>query len=94
MERLRNDFDVLVELTGRAMAALITIDPEQEWTMEEIAEMAIDQALAVQYVMKKRKNERKKETDSNVPTNPTSSASMSGICSRVHNQRIRGSMEG
>jgi hypothetical protein len=54
------DYEVIVGLAGQAMAALIAIDPKQEWSMTEIAEQAVDQALAVHYELKKRKHERKK----------------------------------
>lgn len=61
MERnVKNDYEVIVELAGRAMAAMISIDPDQEWSMGEIAEMAVDQALAVHNELKRRKDERKK----------------------------------
>jgi hypothetical protein len=84
MERLRNDFDVLVELTGRAMAAYIAIDPGQEWTMEEIAEMAVDQALAVQLEMKRRKNEHQKASNINQFINTRQPSPMPGGSPREH----------
>ena len=64
MDRIKTDFDVLVELTGQAMAAFISIDPQQEWSMEEIASMAVDQALETQRELKRRKRDYRQEKTS------------------------------
>jgi hypothetical protein len=61
MHPTKTDFDVLVELTGQAMAAFISIDPQQEWSMEEIASMAVDQALETQRELKRRKRDYRQE---------------------------------
>lgn len=94
MERyVKNDYEVIVELAGRAMAAMISIDPNQEWSMGEIAEMAVDQALAVHNELKRRKDERKKAngSDGTIEARPAIAVPRSGAGS--DHKGIRGRLE-
>ena len=91
MDRIRTDFDVLVELTGQAMAAFIMIDPKQEWSMDEIAAMAVDQALVTQRELKRRKRDyRQEKTGGGESPETGREAPMPGVGSGGNNQGLRG----
>jgi hypothetical protein len=83
------DYEVILALTKAAMQAYIMADPKLEWTKEEIAEMAVDQALAVQLELKGRKNDKQKN-NSDEPFDSRSKTPMSGFGPGVSDQRVRG----
>jgi len=91
MDRIKTDFDVLVELTGQAMAAFISIDPQQEWSMEEIASMAVDQALETQRELKRRKRDYRQEKTSGGESVETGrEAPMPGVSPGRNDTGLRG----
>lgn len=91
----KTDFDVLIELIAGIAPALISIDPGQEWTADEIAEMAVDQAQAIQLELKRRKkNERENQASHNKPADPRSEAPMPGIGPGINRERVRRMLEG
>lgn len=87
------DYEIIAELAGKAMAALIVIDPKQEWSMDEIAQMAVDQGMLVYLELKRRKDERKKTNgfDGTADSGRTTPMPRSG--SGGDYQRVRGRME-
>lgn len=94
MERnVKNDYEVIVELAGRAMAAMISIDPNQEWSMTEIAEMAVDQALAVHNELKRRKDERKKTNGGDGTSEARPAVAMPRTSAGSDHKGIRGRVE-
>jgi hypothetical protein len=91
---VKTDFDVLIELIAGIAPALISIDPGQEWTAEEIAEMAVDQAKAIQLELKRqKKNERENQASNNQPTGTRPEAPMPGNGPRRDHQGIRRGLE-
>lgn len=91
---VKTDFDVLIELIAGLAPAYIAIDPDGEWSAEEIASMAVDQAQAIQLELKRRKkNERENQNGINKPAEPRSETPMPGSSTRRDHQRIRGGME-
>ena len=55
-ERVISDFEVLVRFTSAAITGLISIDPNGEWTSQDIARQAVDIALESQLELKRRKS--------------------------------------
>jgi|SanBayMetagenome_1026888.scaffolds.fasta_scaffold02940_3 hypothetical protein len=95
----KTDFDVLIELIAGIAPALISIDPGQEWTAEEIAEMAVDQAQAIQLELKRRKknereNQRENQASHNKPADTRPEAPMPGIGPGINRERVRRMLEG
>ena len=91
----KTDFEVLIELIAGIAPALISIDPKQEWTAEEIAEMAVDQAQAIQLELKRRKkNERENQASNHKPTDTRPEAPMPGDGPRRDHPGIRRGLEG
>ena len=92
---VRTDFDILIELVAAIAPAYIAIDPDGEWSTEDIASMAVDQAQAIQLELKRRKkNERENQTGNNKPFEPRPETPMPGIGTRVDRQRVRRGVEG
>jgi hypothetical protein len=92
---VKTDFDLLMDLIGAIAPAYIMSDPDQEWSVEDIASMAVDQAQAIQLELKRRKkNERENQTGHNKPAEPRPETSMPGIGTRVDRQRVRRGVEG
>jgi hypothetical protein len=95
---VKNDFDVLTELCAGIAPALIAIDPGQEWTAEEIAEMTVDIAKAIQLELKRQKknereNQRENQASHNKPADTRPEAPMSGDGPRRDHQGIRRGLE-
>jgi hypothetical protein len=95
---VKTDFDVLIELIAGIAPALISIDPGQEWTAEEIAEMAVDIAQAIQLELKRRKknereNQRENQASNNQPTGTRPETPMPGDGPRRDHQGIRRGLE-
>jgi hypothetical protein len=96
---VKNDFDVLTELCAGIAPALISIDPGQEWSAEEIAEMTVDIAKAIQLELKRQKknereNQRENQASHNKPADPRSEAPMPGIGPGINRERVRRMLEG
>jgi hypothetical protein len=91
---VKTDFDVLIELIAGIAPALISIDPGQEWTAEEIAEMAVEQAQAIQLHLKRqKKNERENQASNHKPTDTRPEAPMPGNGPRRDHSGIRRGLE-
>ena len=61
-ERFVSDFEVLVRFTAAAITGLVSIDPDGQWTAQDIARQAVDIALESQLEMKRRKNDKDKKS--------------------------------
>jgi hypothetical protein len=91
---VRTDFDILIELVVALAPAYVAIDPDQEWSVEDIASMAVDQAQAIQLELKRRKkNERENQAGHNKPFEPRPETPMPGIGPRVDNKGVRRGLE-
>jgi hypothetical protein len=88
------DYEILVDFTALAMAALIANDPDAEHTFEEIASQAVDFGQTTLRELKRRRHDWKKANGGDKPFNTGSEATVQrGSTGRDH-QGLRGGLEG